>query len=149
MQTQPIYDLIEYFRTQGAPGDQQMLILLLREAQQADGGVLSGPSLDAIMEAYNLKPSFLQAFIRRIPSLRSETVPHKLEICSTCQKGGPLRSFIEDTYGVKSGGLCESAGFSYRVTGCMKSCKNGPSVRWDGQLYPRATIEILKNLIGG
>ena len=144
-----IHDLIEYFRIQGAPGDQQMLIMLLREAQQADGGVLSGSTLAGICDAYAIKPSFLQAFIRRIPALRCESVPHKLEICGTCKMGGPLRSFIEDTYGVKSGSSCERAGFSYRVTGCMKNCKNGPSVRWDGELHPRASIDLLKKLIGG
>ena len=143
-----IHDLIEYFRIQGAPGDQQMLIMLLREVQQADGGVLSGATLADICDAYSLKPSFLQAFIRRIPSLRCEDVPHKLEICGNCKKGAVLRSFIEETYSVKSGSCNGEAGFSYRVTGCMKNCKNGPSVRWDGELHPGATIGLLKKLIG-
>ena len=147
MNSEEIRGLIEYFRTQGAPADQQMLIMLLREVQDAEEGVLSQNSLGEIMKAYNLKPAVLQALLRRIPALRCETVPHKLEICGTCRSGAALRSYIEDHYGVKSGGSSERAGFSYRVTGCMKNCKHGPSVRWDGVLYPRADIDLLQRLI--
>ena len=41
MQTQIIREIIEYYRGQGAPQDQQMLIALMREAQEEAGGVLS------------------------------------------------------------------------------------------------------------
>ena len=144
-----LLEIIEYFRVQGAPSDQQMLIMLLREAQEMDGGVLSRATLETIGSAYGVKNAVLQALIRRIPSLRCEDVPHKLEICGTCRLGSPLRSFIEEQYAVKSGGCNSEAGFSYRITGCMKNCKNGPSIRWDGVLYPCANIETLKKLIEG
>ena len=147
MELNEIRELTEYYRQQGAPADQQMLIALLREAQEADGGILSQSTLHAIAEAYALKDAMLMALIRRIPALRCEDVPHKLEVCGTCRAGAAIRDFIETEYHVKSGGVCKEADFSYRITTCMKNCKNGPSVRWDGVLHPRADIAQIKKLI--
>ena len=149
MSDQEIQNMIEYYRGQGAPQDQQMLIALLREAQEAEGGLLSLAMVDTIAEAYGIKSAVLHAIIRRIPRLRCETVPHTLEVCGTCRAGAKLRDFIERTYGVKSGGNCRTAGFTYRVTLCMKNCKNGPSIRWDGELYGSASDALVSRLIDG
>lgn len=142
-----IHEIIDYYRHQGAPGDQQMLIALLKEAQESCGGILSQAAIDAITADLGIKEALMQALIRRVPSLRCESVAHRLEICGTCKKGAALRDYIEETYSLRSGGICEAHKFSYRVTGCMKNCKCGPSVRWDGTLHPSATIELLEKLI--
>ena len=149
MQTQSIREIIEYYRGQGAPQDQQMLIALLREVQEDMGGVLSWSALQEIADSLGMKNTLLQALIRRVPSLRMENAAHRLEICGTCRAGARLRDAIERTYGVKSGEICEAAGFSYHVTPCMKNCKNGPSIKWDGTLHSHADIELVHALIGG
>lgn len=141
-----IREMIEYYRMQGAPQDQQMLISLLREAQEELGGLLSMDTLESISRAYGIRTTMLQAIIRRMPGLRLDDVPHRLEVCGTCRAGAKLRDFIERTYDVKSGG-CSDAGFAYRVTPCMKNCKNGPSLRWDGQLFSRADDALVKWLV--
>ena len=143
-----IRELIQYYREQGAPQDQQMVIALLREAQEVSGGVLSADSLGQIAAAYGMKETMLIAFIRRVPGLRYEDAPHRLEICGTCRAGAMLRDFVERTYGVKSGGV-SAAGFAYRVVPCMKNCKNGPSIRWDGMLHSRADEKLIRSLIEG
>lgn len=148
MCSQEIREMIEYYRQQGAPQDQQMLIALLREAQEADGGVLSQDVVEAIAQAYGIRPAMLQALIRRVPSLRCENAPHRLEVCGTCRAGAKLQGFIERAYGVKSGSVCETAGFAYRVTPCMKNCKNGPSIRWDGVLHGNADEALIRKLVG-
>lgn len=142
-----IREMIMHYREQGAPQDQQMLIALLREMQEVEGGALSRSAVETIVQAYGIKPAVLQALIRRVPSLRSETAPHRLEVCGTCRAGAGLRNFIEWTYGVKSGSCNEALGFSYRVTPCMKNCKNGPSVRWDAELYGHADEAMIRALI--
>jgi len=139
--------LIDFYREQGAPQDQQMLIALLRDAQEANGGVLAQKTLGEIAQALALKESMLHALIRRIPSLRLETAPHRLEMCQTCPKGRELRAWVENTWNLKSGESCEAFGFSFRIVPCMKNCKNGPSVKWDGKLYSHATKELLEQLI--
>ena len=147
MHGEEIREMIEYYRGQGAQQDQQMLIALLREAQEAEGGALSLGMLEQIAQAYGMKVTLLQAIIRRVPSLRYENARHRLEICGTCRAGAKLRDEIERTYSVKSGTCSEAAGFSYWVTPCMKNCKNGPSIRWDGVLYGQASAAMVQTLI--
>ena len=146
---QTIREIIGYYRAQGAPQDQQMLIALLREVQEETGGVLSQAALMEIADSFGMKLTLLQALIRRVPSLRMENAAHRLEICGTCRAGAKLRDEIERTYGVKSGAVCEAAGFSYHVTPCMKNCRNGPSIKWDGVLHSHADMALVRALIAG
>ena len=142
-------ELIDYYRSQGAPGDQQMLIALLRDVQEACGGALTQQAIVEIVQQLAVKESMMHALIRRIPSLRMDAAPHLLEMCQTCPKGRELRAWVESTWHVSSGGACEAAGFRYRVTPCMKNCKFGPSIKWDGTLYSHATKELIQQLITG
>ena len=147
MRDQEFEEMIVYYRQQGVPQDQQMLLELLREVQQEEGGVLSLPMLNRIADAYGIRTTMLQALIRRIPGLRCEDIPNRLEICGTCRKGVGLRDYIERTYGVKNGSCNTDAGFSYHITPCMKNCKNGPSIRWNGRLYGNASEELIHTLL--
>ena len=146
--TDAIREIIAYYQGQGAPQDQQMLIALLREAQDEMGGVLSQAVIEDIAQAMGMKSTMLLALIRRVPSLRMENAAHRLEVCGTCRAGAKLRDEIEHTYGVKSGAAC-GAGFSYHVTHCMKNCKNGPSIKWDGVLHSQADMRLVRALVGG
>ena len=149
MHDEELCGLIEYYGKQGAPQDQQMLIALLREMQLECGGALSKEMLERIAEVYGIKTAILQVLIRRVPGLRCEDVPHRLEICGTCRAGGKLRDYIERTYSVKSGSSNKEKGFSYHVVPCMKNCKNGPSVRWDGQIHGNMSESMIRKLIEG
>ena len=140
--------IITHYCGMGAPQDQQMLIALLRDLQEAEGGVLAQAALDFVAQECAVKTAVLHALIRRVPGLRSESAKHTLEICGNCPAGMKLRAFIEKRYGVKSGAV-SAAGFVYRVTPCMKNCKNGPSVRWDGRLHSRADETLIRELIDG
>ena len=144
-----IREMIKYYRGQGAPQDQQMLIALLREAQEDEGGLLSQDTMNAIAQAYGLKDTMLQAIVRLVPDLRMESAAHRLEVCGTCRAGAKLREDIERMYGVRSGGSSVKGGFVYRVTPCMKNCKNGPSIRWDGKLHSHADMKLIQALIRG
>ncbi len=146
-------EAIVYFKRQGAPQNQSALVELLREVQQESGGVLPIQSLTVIAQEYGIKPSLLSALIKRYPSLYSEEVPHRLEVCGDkrCQRQdcARLHAFIEREFGVKSGQVSREGGFSYRVTGCMKNCGKGPSLKWDGKLYPFADDELVLRLVQG
>ena len=135
-----IEEAIAYYREQGAPGDQQMLSALLREVQQ-ETGPLTQETLDVISRELALAPSILPALIRRIPSLRMHTHPHRLEVCQNC--GRRLGAWIEREYAVKNG-ASDAGGFTFHVVGCMKNCKCGPSMKWDGALVPRANEEAVR-----
>ena len=144
---QQLEDIIRYYREQGAPQDQQMLIALLRECQEMEGGALTAQTLAAVAQGCGVKESMLAALIRRVPSLRMADAPHRLDMCMTCPKGRELRAWVEKTWNVQSGQACTAAGFTYHAVPCMKNCPNGPSIRWDGVLYSRATQELIRSLI--
>ncbi|MBE6975566.1 MAG: formate dehydrogenase, partial [Ruminococcaceae bacterium] len=51
-------EAMAYYRRQGAPGDQNMLIGLLREIQKEEG-CIPGWTVERIAESYGLKPAVL------------------------------------------------------------------------------------------
>ena len=91
--------------------------------QEAENGVLSRFALSAISESYGMKETLLMAMIKRIPALRYEDVPHKLEICATCKCSGDLRSYIETSLKANKHYATEqrTGDLSYYTRKCMKN----------------------------
>ena len=128
-------EAIDYYRRQGAPGDQNALRNLLGEIQDASGGAIPGYLLPQVAEALGVKESFLAAIIKRIPSLRLQD-RHLLEICGgrNCpKKWDPPR--INDSR------------VEVRYVPCMRMCGKGPNIRFDGKLYHQADAALLKRLL--
>lgn len=131
-------EAIVYYRTQGAPEDQSVLIGLLREIQKENGGVSRG-DLENIAEAMEIKIGVLLALMKRIPSLRLKDTSC-LEICAgpNCGKHRELAAFAEN--------LCKGR-VELKFVPCMRMCGKGPNIRWNGKLYYRATKELLQEVI--
>ena len=134
-------EMLEYYRRQGAPGDQTALVNLLKELQQTYGAVPKW-AVTEIAESYRIKESFILAVVKRIPSLRLEN-SHCLELCGgpNCSKRARLAAFVEQTYGTSP------KAFTLRYTGCMRMCGKGPNIRWDGKLYHGADEALLRRLV--
>ena len=134
-------EALEYYRRQGAPGDQMALTGLLKEIQKEQGHIPTYMIREAAL-AYGIKESLLLALIRRIPSLRLADT-HCLEICCgpNCPKRRDLLSFVGKNWGSKP------KGFALKQVPCMRQCGKGPNIRWDGKLYNGADEELLKKLI--
>ena len=132
-----------YYRKQGAPGDQNAVINLLREIQQENGGSIPQFMLAKVADIYGIKEGFFLAFIKRLPSLRLAD-KHCLELCSgpNCSRKAALAAFVEKTWGAKP------EKFTVKFVPCMRLCAKGPNIRWDGQLYHGADEALLKTLIG-
>ena len=131
-------EALEYYKGQGAPGDQNVLISLLREIQGEYGGIPAG-LLPEVAAFYGIRESLLMALIRRIPSLRVSDV-HCLEMCAgpNCGKHRALAACAEK--------LQREKGFVLKFVPCMRLCGKGPNIRWDGKLYHRADEALLKEL---
>ena len=133
--------ILNYYKKQGAPADQNALISLLREIQSENGGAIPRSVLTAIAEAYRIKEGILLALIRRIPSLRLDDA-HVLELCAgpNCSKSAALAAAAEK--------LQKEAGYTLKYTPCMRQCGKGPNLRWNGKFYSGVTEELLKELVG-
>ena len=135
-------DAISYYQSQGAPGDQNVLIHLLREVQQEMGGRIPVFLITQIAHRYEIKEGILLALVKRIPSLRLAEV-HCLELCAgpSCGKHHRLAEYARK--------LQEKSEqkFELKFVPCMRMCAKGPNIRWDGTQYNRATAELLEELI--
>ena len=133
-------EAVDYYRRQGAPGDQNALRNLLAEIQDAHGGAIPSGILPQTAEALGVKESFLSAIIRRIPSLRLADV-HILEICAgpNCSRRGKLAELAEQYRGRAE----------VKFVPCMRQCGKGPNLRFDGRLYNGADGELLARLMDG
>ena len=135
-------EAISYYQTQGAPGDQSVLIRLLREVQQEKGGAIPAFAIGMIAREYGIKEGILLALIKRIPSLRLGQ-GHCLELCGgpNCGKAAALAKAAETLCAAHPGKI------TLKFTPCMRLCGKGPNIRWDGKLYHKATRELLDELV--
>lgn len=133
-------EAISYYKKQGAPSDQSVLMSLLREIQQENGGTIPKSALPAMAEGLGVKESYLLAVIRRIPSLRLSDM-HTLELCAgpNCGKHAALAACAEK--------LCKGKNITLKFTPCMRLCGKGPNLKWDGKLYHKADEALLKRLL--
>ena len=132
-------EALQYYKKQGAPKDQNALIGLLKEIQLEFRGAIPIYILPQIASAYGIGEGFLKAIIYRIPSLRIENT-HLLEICNgpNCGKHTQFVQYAE-TY------LKEHPGsFSIKYIPCMRMCRMGPNIKWDGILYHRPDNTFLE-----
>ena len=132
-------ELLDYYRRQGAPGDQTALVGLLREIQGEYGAVPKW-AVTEIAESYKVKESFILAVVKRIPSLRLQDT-HLLQLCAgpNCGKHAALAAEAEK--------LCKLKGVELKYMGCQRMCGKGPNIKFDGKLYHKATAELLQELM--
>ena len=131
-------ETVSYYRSQGAPGDQSALIALLKEVQQENGGAVPKAALGIVANGLGVKASYLEAVIKRIPSLRLAD-KHLLEVCAgpNCGKAAAIAAFAENL---------QSSKITVKFVPCMRMCGKGPNIKWDGTLYHQATVGLLKKL---
>ena len=134
-------EMLDYYRRQGAPGDQTALVGLLKELQQTYGAVPKW-AVGEIAEEYKVKESFILAVLKRIPSLRLQDT-HLLQLCAgpNCGKHTQLAAEAEK--------LCKLKGVELKYMGCQRMCGKGPNIRFDGKLYHKATETLLQELLEG
>ena len=70
MESWNIHEAVEYYKGQDAPQNQFALVELLKEAQEHNSGVLTDCLIEDIAALLNIKVTFLNAVIKRYPSLK-------------------------------------------------------------------------------
>lgn len=146
-------EIIDYYAGKSRRCDQNELISILREAQDLCGGILREDILEAICGELSLKRTYVDTVMKFIPDLKTEKVKHRLEVCmgKTCRSKDRenLCAYIEKEYDVEPGKVSTRGAFLYKGGGCMKNCKNGPCLKWDGELYTEMTPAKTEKLIKG
>lgn len=135
-------EAMEYYGRQGAPGDQQALVSLLREAQEESGGMLTRQMIGEIAAYYQIKATLIEAIVKRMPGLKLAESGHTLEICGgpNCGKNRALAAYCEK----KCKGV---TGLTLKFAPCMRLCGKGPNVKLDGTLYTGADERLIDRLI--
>lgn len=136
-----IHEAIAYYKSQGAPADQNALVGLLREAQQENGGVIPADVPAEVARGCGVKESYILAVIKRIPSLRLSD-RQVLEFCGgrNCGRKTPaLADYARKKWGHR---------LDIRMGGCMRLCAKGPNIRLDGKVYHQADEKLLDELLG-
>ena len=133
-----LQEAITYYRTQGAPRDQNALISLLREIRQ-EVGCIRQADIGLIVSSYEMPRSVLLALIKRIPGLRVDDM-HVLELCGgpNCGKHTQLAAFAQRQNGKK---------LTVKYVPCMRLCGKGPNIRLDGAVYHKADEALLRDLL--
>ncbi len=133
-------EAVEYYKEQGAPGDQNALVNLLREVQEEFGSIPKH-LLPELGQLLGVKESFLLALIRRQPRLRLADT-HLLEMCAgpNCGKRAELAALAEKLCGGRSD-------ISVKFVPCMRQCGRGPNLKWDGRLHNRADEGLIRSLL--
>ncbi len=134
-----LQEAVQYYKKQGAPGDQNALLALLREVQ-GEFGSCPKHLLPEIGEGLGVKESFLLAVIRRQPRLRLGDT-HCLEMCAgpNCGKRTELAALAEK--------LCAGrSDVTLKFVPCMRMCGKGPNLKWDGKLHNRADEALLRQI---
>lgn len=131
-------EAMEYYRRQGAPGDQNALIGLLKEIQQERGSIPAAVPAE-IAAYYGIREALVLALIRRLPSLRLSG-GHCMELCAgpNCAKSASLADYAEQI---------APEGVTVRRTLCMRLCGKGPNLRWDGTVYHHADKALIRKLM--
>lgn len=134
-----INEAINWYKSQGAPGDQSALLSLLKEVQKESGGSIPAGAVPSLAEGLGVKESYLVAVVRRFPSLRMADT-RCLELCAgpNCGKHRALAEAAEKL---------RSSGVTVKFVPCMRLCGKGPNIRWNGQTYHGATPELLARLV--
>ena len=129
-------EAMEYYASQGAPGEQGALVALLREVQRERGGIPAEVPGE-IARTYGVKEGLILALIKRIPSLNLKE-SRCLELCAgpNC-RGGALGAYVEKRY----------PGVTVKYVPCMRLCGKGPNLRWRGQLYHGADRALIDKLL--
>ena len=135
-----LQEALDYYKKQGAPGDQTALIALLREVQEEHGGIPAW-CVEQCALSLKVKESFLLAVIRRIPGLRLMD-RHVLELCAgpNCGKHTHLAALAEKLATDK---------VTVKFVPCMRMCGKGPNLKWDGKLFHGADEALLRRLLEG
>lgn len=142
-------EILQYHRN-AQPGSQEDTLALLREIQDLYG-YLPLPAQEKAAGLLGVKPTYIAALIKRIPSLKGDVCRHRIVVCTgprcLAKKGFEVLRRVEKTLGIEPGQITADGRFRLDTQNCMKNCGTSPNMRIDGDLYTAVDPETVEALL--
>ena len=144
-----IREIIDYYSKQRNPQEQENIVAMLREIQEAEGCITMKVQEEAA-EALGVKPSVLSCIIKRYPSLKEADYAHEMVLCTgkavNAKQYGNFRYGKERIWHFKRRYISRRK-LHLTTRNCLKQCRTSPNMLLDGELYANLTKEKVISLL--
>ena len=146
-----IREIIDYYSKQRNPQEQENIVAMLREIQEAEG-CITVKVQETAAEALGVKRSVLSCIIKRYPSLKEADYAHEVVLCTgkscQCKNSMEILDMVKKEFGISKDGISADGSFHLTTRNCLKQCRTSPNMLLDGELYANLTKEKGLSLLG-
>lgn len=126
------------------------LLSMLREIQDAEG-CISVEVRRAISERFSVKSSYLDAIIKRYPSLKAQPSRFEIKVCTdarcSANHSADLLKELETLLHIQKGQATKDGLFSLNTCQCLHNCRKGPNITVNGTLYQGVDKQMLAEIL--
>lgn len=147
---QQLIEILEYYKSQPDPQQQENLVAMLREIQEVVG-CIPADIQNRIAQEFDVKVAIISKIIKLYPSLKSSNFKHRIVACSGARcadkEGGQIYEALKKELEVDKDGLSKDGTVYVTTQNCLKRCKMGPNIYIDGEMYSQLKPSDIKELI--
>lgn len=136
------------------PTEEALLLPALHLTQDANGGWLPEPALEAVAELLHLPPSKVAGVVSFYDMFHSKPVGrHRIRLCTnlSCKLRGAdqLATLLERELGVGPGQVTPDGRASWVGFECLGSCDTAPMAMIDDDYHENLTPDRLREIVSG
>lgn len=131
-------------------GDLEQIVCLLKEVQDIYGYI---PSIakDKLAKLIGVKPSFIDAIIKRYPTLKNQAISNTITVCTgeRCIKKNSLALLqkIERLLNVTAGESTTDGKFELKTKMCMKRCSTCVNMTINDTHFASVSVDTIQTIL--
>lgn len=145
-----VQEIITYYEQDCDMPNTEKLLPMLREIQEAEGYINESVK-QIISSRFSLKPTYINAVIKRYPSLKEQPYQYEIRICTDgrCASKAALSVLqkFESILNVQKGQVTKDNLFFLNTCQCMHNCAKGPNVMVNDRIYSQVTADMVSQII--
>ncbi|MBS6644234.1 MAG: NAD(P)H-dependent oxidoreductase subunit E [Clostridiaceae bacterium] len=145
-----LQEIFTYYEKDCDMANTEKLLPLLREIQEAKGYIPESVK-QMISERLALKSTYIDAVIKRYPSLKEQPYLYEIRVCTDgrCSSKGALTVLheFEILLNVQKGQVTKDNLFYLNTCQCIHNCAKGPNVLVNDKLYSQVTPAMVNQII--